>query len=157
MLEELIEFIQSNPDPRELKRAIAVKMWLKGYKHREIQESLLVSSGFISKWTQIYAIEGLSALKLAHQGAIGYLKVEQRQTIFEWLQAKKYWNLGELKAYIEEQYNVVFSSQQSYYELFKQAKISWKKTQKCNPKTDRELVKKKDRTHTMARISSVRN
>ncbi|MEG3991461.1 IS630 family transposase, partial [Microcoleus sp. S28C3] len=52
MLEELTEFIQSNPDPRELKRAITVSMQLKGYKHREIQESLSVSSGFISKWTQ---------------------------------------------------------------------------------------------------------
>ena len=47
MLEELTEFIQSNPDPRELKRAITVQMQLKGYKHREIQESLSVSSGFI--------------------------------------------------------------------------------------------------------------
>jgi putative transposase len=56
MLEELTEFIQSNPDPRELKRAITVSMQLKGYKHREIQESLSVSSGFISKWTQIFTI-----------------------------------------------------------------------------------------------------
>jgi putative transposase len=156
-LEELIEFIKSNPDPRELKRAIAIKMWLKGYRHREIQESLFVSSGFISKWTQIYTLEGLSALKLAHKGAIGYLKAEQRQTILEWLSAKNYWNLGELKAYIEEQYDVLFSSQQSYYELFEQAGISWKKTQKSNPKTDIELVKKNNRTDGMARISPDRN
>jgi putative transposase len=143
MLEELTEFIQSNPDPRELKRAIAVKMWLSGYKQREIQESLLVSSGFISKWTQIYTLEGTLVLKLAHKGARGYLKIEQRKAIIEWLQAKNYWNLGELKAHVSEQYEVVFSSQQSYYELFEQAGISWKKTQKCNPKTDPELVKKK--------------
>jgi putative transposase len=45
MLEELTEFIQSNPDPRELKRAITVQMQIKGYKQREIQESLSVSSG----------------------------------------------------------------------------------------------------------------
>jgi putative transposase len=157
MLEELVEFIQSNPDPRELKRAIAVKMWLKGYKQREIQEILFVSSGFISKWTQIYTIEGLSALRLGHKGAIGYLKIEQKKAILKWLSTKNYWNLGELKAYVEAQYEVVFSSQQSYYELFKQAGISWKKTQKCNPKTDPELVKKNDRTDRMARISSGRN
>jgi putative transposase len=65
VLEELTEFIQSNPDPRELKRAITVSMWLKGYKQREIQESLSVSSGFISKWTQIFTMQGVSALKLA--------------------------------------------------------------------------------------------
>ncbi|AFY91944.1 DUF1822 family protein [Chamaesiphon minutus] len=78
---------------------------------REIQESLFVSSGFISKWTQIYTLEGLSALKLAHKGATGYLKIEQRKAILEWLKVKNYWNLGELKAYVEEQYEVVFSSE----------------------------------------------
>jgi putative transposase len=51
MLEELTKFIQSNPDKSELKREITVQMQLKGYKQREIQESLSVSSGFISKWT----------------------------------------------------------------------------------------------------------
>jgi putative transposase len=31
---------------------------------------------------------------------------------------------------------------QSYYELFLSADISWKKSQKVNPKLDAELVKK---------------
>jgi putative transposase len=77
MLQELTEFIQSNPAPRELKRAITVQMKLKGYKQREIQESLSVSSGFISKWTQIFTMLGLSALKLAYKGSVGYLKSEK--------------------------------------------------------------------------------
>jgi len=38
---------------------------------------------------------------------------------------------------------VVYKSKQSYYELFDRAKISWKKTQKTNPKFDKGLVKKK--------------
>jgi putative transposase len=38
---------------------------------------------------------------------------------------------------------VIYKSKQSYYELFARAKISWKKTQKTNPKFDKELVKKK--------------
>jgi methionyl-tRNA synthetase len=33
MQDDLKEFIQSNPDPRELKRATAVQMVLQGYKH----------------------------------------------------------------------------------------------------------------------------
>jgi putative transposase len=154
MVEELAEFIKSNPDARELKRAVTIKMWLKGYKQREIQESLSVSSGFISKWTANYAMQGISALKLAYRGSAGYLKPEERAAIINWLQAKKYWNLVELKAYIEEQYEVVFSSHQSYYELFEQAGVSWKKTQKCNPKTDPELVKKNNRVDELVRITS---
>ncbi len=51
--ENLDQYIQSNPDPREIKRAVTVKMWLEGYTHRQIHGVLGVSSGFISKWTDI--------------------------------------------------------------------------------------------------------
>jgi putative transposase len=63
-MEELEAFIETNPDPRELKRALAVKMTLQSYKHREIIKILQVSSGFISKWKQEYIISGVKALKL---------------------------------------------------------------------------------------------
>jgi len=38
---------------------------------------------------------------------------------------------------------VVFNSKQSYYTLFEQAGIRWKKTQKRNPKAEPKLVEKK--------------
>jgi putative transposase len=63
-MEELEAFIETNPDPRELKRALAVKMTLQSYKHREIIKILQVSSGFIGKWKQEYIISGVKALKL---------------------------------------------------------------------------------------------
>jgi Homeodomain-like domain len=69
MLSELKDYIQSNPDARELKRAVAVQMFLNGYKHREIQESLSVSSGFISKWTALYGEQGVQGLKLKYLGS----------------------------------------------------------------------------------------
>ena len=47
-MEELDVFIKSNPDPRELKRAMAIRMTLRGYPHREIMNILQVCSGFIS-------------------------------------------------------------------------------------------------------------
>lgn len=143
MLNDLNEFIQSNPDPRELKRAIAVQMFLNGYKHREIQQNLGISSGFISKWTQTYELLGVAGLKLGYLGSVGYLETQQRQAVITWLQTKNYWNLAELQAYVQQEYDVVFDSKQSYYSLFEEAGISWKKTQKRNPKKDPELVKKK--------------
>lgn len=143
MLAELSNFIQSNPDARELKRAVAVQMFLKGYKHREIGESLEVSSGFISKWTRCYKQFGVSGLKLGYAGSVGYLEPEQRQCVLAWLKSKNYWNLAELQAYVEQEYEVVFNSKQSYYTLFEQAGISWKKTQKHNPRADPALVEKK--------------
>lgn len=142
----LQEFIQSNPDPRELKRAIAVKMSLQGLKHYQIQDSLGVSSGFISKWTQSYSQKGVSGLKLAHLGSCGYLTAVQRLATLNWLNIKESWNLCELQEHIQGQYGVRFKSKQSYYDLFHEAGISWKKTQKRNPKTEPELVQKKKKT-----------
>ncbi|MEG4200354.1 winged helix-turn-helix domain-containing protein [Microcoleus sp. Pol12A5] len=139
-----------------MKREITVSMQPKGYKQREIQECLSVSSGFISKWTQIFTMQGVSALKLAYKGSVGYLKLEERAAIIDGVR-KKYGNLGELKAYIEERYEIVFSSQQSYYEIFDSAGLSWKKSQKRNPKTDPELVKKNLRSDPMVIGSSPRN
>ena len=143
MLEELNEFIQSNPEARELKRAVAVKMFPQGYKHREIQGILGVSSGFISKWTQRYEQIGVLALRLSYLGSVGYLETQQRQAVIAWLETKNYWNLAELQGHIQDKYSVVFNSKQSYYTLFEQAGISWKKTQKCNPKAELALVQKK--------------
>lgn len=150
MLDNLNEFIQSNPDPRELKRAVAVQMFLKNYKHREIQEVLGVSSGFISKWTKLYKLLGVSGLRLAYQGSVGYLELAQRQAVIAWLGSNDYWNLAELQGHIQDHYDVVFDSKQSYYTLFEQAGISWKKTQKRNPKEDPALVQKKTGNYGLA-------
>jgi len=54
-IEELIEFIQANPDPRELKRALAVQMMMQNYKHSTIGNILGVSVGFVNKWKYIYS------------------------------------------------------------------------------------------------------
>lgn len=150
MPDNLDQFIYSNPDARELKRAVAVRMVRKGYKHREIQEILGVSSSFISKWSVQYDQLGVTGLKLGYAGSRGYLSVEQRHSVIEWLKRKNYWNFAELQAYLEQEYEVVFESKQSYYTLFEQAGISWKKTQKRNPKPDPQAVEKKTRDYRLA-------
>ncbi len=150
-MEDLSEFIQSNPDPRELKRALAVQMVMQEYTYFEIRDVLQVSCGFTSKWKQIFEKQGISGLALKHRGSIGYLDAGQRQEVIDWLKQKNYWNLDELQQQIEDTYNVVFASKQSYYDLFHEAGISWKKTQKRNPKKDPELVEKKTGDYSLAR------
>ena len=149
-VEELSEFIQSNPDPRELKRALAVQMVFQEYTYFEIRDVLKISIGFISKWKQAFEEQGVAGLVLQHQGSRGYLDAEQRQAVINWLKQKNYWNLRELQHELEETYAVVFASKQSYYELFAEAGISWKKTQKRNPKADPKLVEKKTRNYGLA-------
>ena len=142
-MESLREFIKSNTEPRELKRALAVKMSLEGYTHVQITQTLNVSSGFISKWKNIFIFQGIEGLKLGYKGSEGYLSVEQRQQIILWLKTKDSWNLGELEYHLADQYGIIFKSKQSYYELFKEAGISWKKSQKENPRFDPEEVEAK--------------
>ena len=50
--------------------------------------------------------------------------------------------MEELINYLDKQYGVVYKSKQSYYNLFNLANISWKRTQKTNPKSDEDQVKK---------------
>ncbi len=42
-------FINSNPDPRELKRAMSVMMWIEGIPCSQIQKILNVSATFVSQ------------------------------------------------------------------------------------------------------------
>ena len=143
-MEELIDFIQGNPDPRELKRALAVQMVMQNYTHSRIGEILRVSLGFVNKWKYVFIEQGIAGLTLKHQGSRGYLTSQQRQAVIDWLKQKNNWHLAELKTYVLDSFGIVFESNQSYYELFKQADISWKKTQKINPKKDADLVAKKN-------------
>ena len=142
-LEELEEFINQAEDPRELKRALAVRMTIEGMKGTEIQKILGVSAGFVSKWKIEFALKGVEGLRLRYKGYEGHLSPEARAEIVEWLKGKDYWSLEELKSHIEEKYNVRFKSNQSYYSFFHVAGISWKKTQKVNPKKDPERVEQR--------------
>lgn len=94
---------------------------------------------------QKFVTQGLGAIKLAYKGAKSYLTPAQRTEVIGWLKTVNYWNLEELVTHLDEHYEVIYQSKQSYYELFSSADISWKKSQKVNPKLDPELVKKKSR------------
>ncbi len=58
------------------------------------------------------------------------------------------WDLAELAIYIESKYEVIYQSPQSYYSLFESARLSWKNSQKKNPKGDPKLVEDKKKKLT---------
>lgn len=141
----LTSFIQSNPEPREMKRALAVKMVLQSEPYSNITQLLGMHKSSITTWKQRFEVQGLEGIKLAYKGAKSYLTSAQRAEVMTWLTTKNYWNLEELVTHVDERYGVIYQSKQSYYELFSSAGISWKRSQKVNPKLDLELVKKKER------------
>jgi putative transposase len=66
------------------------------------------------------------------------------------LKDKPHYSVEELRDLIECRYGVVYQSKQSYYDLLKEAGLSWHQTQAVNPKRDegqvwlkREAIKKK--------------
>ena len=145
----LTAFIASNPDARELKRALAVHMTQLGFKQRVIQSILGVPSSFISTWKKRYQAEGVDGLRLAYTGSQPFLSADQCAQIHAWLATQPQPSVAGLAAYIQTQFGVVFRSSQSYYDLLSQARYSWKKTQAHMPKADlqqaidqREVIKK---------------
>jgi transposase len=142
-METLEKFIQNNPCPQELKRALAVRMVKQGLSYRQIAEFLAVSIGFISGCCRRYQAQGVEGLKLKYWGTQGYLNPEQKQQIYQWLNQKDYWTIEEVIAYIEDEYGVVYRSRQSYYTLLSEAGFSWKRSAPTHPDKDEEQVAQK--------------
>src|SRR6476619_1367133 len=92
---ELQEFIDTRPDAREVKKALAVKLVYQSYKYEEIQTILDVSLGSITLWKRAYEEYGISGLRLNYKGRKSYLTTQQREEILAWLQTKEIWELGE--------------------------------------------------------------
>ena len=132
----LLNFMEQTSDPRELKRAIAVRMRLKKYSRKQVGELLNVGPDYVTKWTSIFKQEGVTSLKIGYQGSSGYLSKDERTEVIEWLPRQHHWSLDNLIQHLKTVYKVVYQSKQSYYQILKQAKLSWKRVQPDNPKKD---------------------
>ena len=121
---------------REVRRAIAVKMYLSGIETKGIAEVLGVSDKFVSKWKVKYEREGAAALRLQHKGSQGYLTKEERVAVVEWIGSRETITTDEVIEELKEKYGVVYQSKQSYYDLLKAGRMSWHKSEKSNPKKD---------------------
>lgn len=69
----LLTFIQSNPDARELKRALAVKMALQAEDYSPIKKLLGIHPSCMTNWKQRFLAQGIEGIKLGDQGAKGDL------------------------------------------------------------------------------------
>jgi len=136
----LEEFIQQALDSRELKRGIAVKLHLQGSTYKESADIVQKTDSFVKKWCIAYHKKGAEALRLGYKGSQGYLEASERKEIITWIQERNYWDIEELREHVELTYQVNYKDEESYYDLLKAAGLSWKKSQKRNPKKDPEQV-----------------
>ncbi len=142
-IELIKKFIKNPSNGRETQRALAVKLVLEGYRYQRVSEILSVSLGFISKWFNAFNFGGINGLKSRYKGSKSYLKNQERTEVIEWLIEQKNWDISELEIYLIEKYDVVYQSPQSYYQILKEAKISWQKGQQINPRYNEEVTQKK--------------
>lgn len=131
---DLDEFIKSNPKPQELKRALSVKLILSNHSINDIKFTLNVSTGYATNCKTRYLKYGIDSLKSHYKGRASYLNSTSRQEVINWIKSQNHWDLISLVNYIKTTYSVIYKSKQSYYDLFKEAGLSWKKAQKINPK-----------------------
>jgi putative transposase len=116
-LTPLTNFLKSDRDPRENRRALAVRLALSGQTHRQIKSILGISSAFVSKWKKIYKERGIEALKLSYKGHSSYLNYEQKQEVVDWIFTQDTWKINQLRLYLFDRFGIYFKSRQSYYAL----------------------------------------
>ena len=127
-------------DPREIKRALSVKMFLNDSSRAYIGMILNVSEAFVTKWNTIYRREGVEGLLLGYIGSEGYLDDSAHDDIIRYIKKHDTITIEQLADYIKAEHGVTYAARQSYYDLLHEANMSWKKTEKINPKKDEEAV-----------------
>ena len=71
IIDELDDFINQVKVPKEIKRALAVKMILSGKSYQEVKEWLKVSHSFISQFKKQAMFHSVESLRLKYQDITG--------------------------------------------------------------------------------------
>ena len=149
-MRSLDEIINESRDPREVKRALCVKMRLNKMATSQICELLNTSAQYVSKWNGKYEGAGAEGLLLGYLGSKSYLSQEARAKVLEWIKGQAIISLEAVRDYVAAEHGVVYQSKQSYYDLLDAAGMSYHKSEKRNPKHNeaqvqarREEIKKK--------------
>jgi len=139
-MNSLDEIINESKDPREVKRALSVKMGMTGISSAVISQVLNVSVQYVSKWKGIYEGTGAAGLALGYQGSRGYLTNAEHEAAIGWINEHETLSVEALRDYLESTYGVVYQSKQSYYDLLEAGGMSYHKSEKANPKRDEAQV-----------------
>lgn len=92
----LTSFIDSNPEARELKRALAVKMALQGEAYSNITKLLGMHKSCITTWKQKFEAQGLNGIKLGYKGAESYLTRLATPANYKLVKHKRLLELGRI-------------------------------------------------------------
>ena len=139
-METLAQLLEETPDVRELKRAVSVKLGEEGMATEAVAKVLQVTPRAVRRGRKRYEQEGVEGLQVKYRESESYLSVEQWQEIEDWLGTQETLTLEEGREEIEARYGSVYQSQQSYYALLDASGLSYRRTEKGNPKRNEEQV-----------------
>jgi putative transposase len=111
--QELEDFIQGNPDAREVKRALAVEWSWSGISSRQFRKVLNLSLEFITKWNKKFSPRGVNGIKIAYKGKPSYLTQSDKEEIIKKVKSEGNVDLAQLAIHIESKYEVIYQSQLS--------------------------------------------
>ncbi len=137
---DLLAFLAQQRDSREYRRGLAVKLSYEGWTYEMISSILGCTPGFVSQSKQAYEADGIEGLLLKYRGSRPFLTLTQRDAVIAWLKEQNHWSLTRVREHVETSYGVVFQSDQSYYDLLHEAKITYKKAHAHNPKREEGKV-----------------
>jgi putative transposase len=137
---DLLDFLATNRDSREYRRALAVRLVYEGYTYDTVGAIVDLSPGSISTYVRGYQRDGVAALTLKYTGRPTKLTDAQRAEVIAWLKQATTWSLQQLRIHLETTYQVSYQSDQSYYDLLHAAGLTYKRTQPQNPERNPEHV-----------------
>lgn len=148
-MQSIDEIINESGDVREVKRALGIKLLEQGMSPGQISEVLNVSVQWVSKWKGKYERAGATGLLVGYQGSVGYLPAAAKAAIVGWIEKQATVTVEEVRDYVEREYEVVYQSKASYYQLLEAGGMSYHQSEKANPKRQdtqvqerREAIKK---------------
>ena len=145
MYKDIEDLIQHSKKSAEIKRGLAVKQDLAQKNRSMITEILGVCPSYVSKWRLIYETYGVNGLVSCHRGAAprAFLTEAQRASVIKHIEAQEIFSPKDLALYLKDTYGISFKSSQSYYNLLQDAKMSYYKSQKINPRRDEEKIEER--------------
>ena len=90
-----IENMIGSKEGQEIRRALAVKMILRGFEMKDSCDVLNVSDAFVSKWKILYEHNGAEALLLGYKGRESFLTDRERKEIICYLQSHIHFRIEE--------------------------------------------------------------
>jgi hypothetical protein len=149
----LKNYFKTSPIALIRNKSQAVIMRLKGLKPNEISEFLFYSARTISRWLQDFYARRMASIfsGLVDNENANKLTREQKNEIAEILKQppsdfglpKGFWDVPNLRSYVEARFGVVYESVQTYHYLLRFSDLSFKYPDTFSIRRDEIMIKKR--------------